>query len=416
MAEKGTSIAEWRAGWQTVLVASLGISLSTAHIYSQGLFMAPLEQAFGWSRAEITSGPFLMGIIGGAGILFSGALADRFGARRVVLPGLLLYALAQGTLMLTSGSLVQWYGSWLLMAVIFPLITPTIWTAAVVVRFRVARGLALATALAGTGLSSAFAPVIIEWLIESQGWRAGFAFFPAFAALVIFPLTLLMFDRGARPEPPAAEMDGQAHSRRPAPSVGTLMRSPPFILLLTASVSFAFCLMALMAHLVPIVTEGGLDRGSAAAAVGVVGLCSIAGRLTTGFLIDRLNSAIVATITFLLPLVPVFMLIHFNGSLGMAMGAAVILGLSLGAEVDVIAFLTAHRFGSRRYATFVGLIQGTTALAVGGGPLFGGLIHDKTGSYSLLLWACVPLFLLGAAAIITLGRIPVRDHDGMAET
>ncbi len=401
----GAGAAEWRAGWKTVLVASLGISLSTAHIYSLGLFMAPLHKAFGWGRAEITSGPFILSIVSGVGIMFIGLLVDRFGARRVVIPGLLLYALTMATLTLTSASIWQWYARWLLISLAMPLVTPAVWTSAIVARFSASRGFALAVALAGTGLSSAVAPQIIERLIETHGWRAGFGYFPLFAGIIILPLAFLLYDRSPRPAP------RQETARESALSDQALMqsiRSPTFLWLLTASLVFAFGLLALMAHFVPIVTEKGLSRTTAAGAVGVIGLCSIAGRLTTGYLLDRYNSAVVAAIAFLMPLLPVSALILYNGSVAMAFGTAIVLGLSLGAEVDIVAFLTAHHFGLRRYGTVLGLIQGATALAVGGGPFVAGLIYDSTGSYALFLWGCIPLFLTGAGAIILLGRVPER--------
>ena len=402
---QGGGRSEWTAGWPTVLVSSLGISLSTAHIYSQGLFMAPLQKAFGWNRAEITSGPFLLSIVGGLGILFSGMMVDRFGARRMVIPGLLLYALAIATLMLTTGSIWQWYGSWLLIGLTVPLTTPGVWTSAIVARFSISRGLALAVALAGTGLSSAVAPQIIVRVIAAYGWRTGYAFYPLFTALVIFPLTVMIFDRSPRPAPAQVAAIHAIYSQQP---VGQTMRSPAFLWILTASFTFAFGLMAIMAHFVPMVTEKGLARTTAAAAVGVVGLCSITGRLTTGFLLDRFNTTLVAAVAFLLPILPVSALILFKGQPLMAFGTAMVLGLSLGAEVDIIAYLTAHHFGIRRYGTFLGLSQGISAVAVGGGPLVGGLIYDATGNYSLLLWGCIPLFVIGAMAIVMLGRLPVR--------
>lgn len=406
----GVGIAEWRAGWKSVIVASLGISLSTAHTYSQGLFMAPLEQAFGWSRADVTAGPFLYGIISGLGVLFSGVIADRFGARRVVLPGLLLCALTMALLTLNTGSIWLWYATWLLVALPVPLITPAVWTSAIVARFTVSRGLALALALAGTGLSSAVAPQIIVRLIDAYGWRAGFAFFPLLTALFIFPLALLMFDRTPRP---AARQ--RTVTAPPLPAVGATVLSPAFLLLLSGSVVFAFGLIGIMGHFVPILTERGLERTSAAAAVGVIGMCSIGGRLVTGFLLDHFNSAVVATIAFLMPVAPVIAMINYDGSLVMAFGTSIILGLSLGAEVDIVAYLTARYFGLRRYATYLGFIQGITALAVGAGPLVGGMIHDATGRYDIMLWGLIPIFLIGTIVILALGRLPtLAEDDGAA--
>mgnify|MGYP002776507329 CR=1 FL=1 len=264
--------------------------------------MAPLEQAFGWTRAEVSTGPFLLGIAGGFGILFSGALADRFTARRIIMPGLLLFALTMGALSLASANLWQWYATWMVIAIAQPLVTPAVWTTAIVTRFATSRGLALAVALAGTGLSSTLAPILIEHLIEAYGWRTGYLFYPLFAALVILPLAALFYDRPRIGPVVARATPAQKAAHVP---LGTVMRSAPFLALLAASILFALGLMALMAHFVPIASEAGLSRGAAVAAFSFAGLCSIAGRLTTGYLLDRLSSTLVAAVTFLLPLVAV---------------------------------------------------------------------------------------------------------------
>ncbi|WP_162527110.1 MFS transporter [Sphingomonas solaris] len=401
-----TAVAEWRSNWTTVLVASLGISLSTAHLYSQGLFFAPLEREFGWSRTVITTGPFILSVAAAIGIFFAGRLADRLGPRRVVIPGLLLYGAAVALLTLTSGREWQWYGNWLLIALAFPLVTASVWTAAIVSRFKASRGLALAVALAGTGLSSSLTPLVVEATIENYGWRPAFGIIPFFAVAIVLPLALLLFDRRKSRDPMT---DGPAAPKRvplSAADLRTAVVSPAFLYLLAASMVFAFSVLALMAHFVPFVTGKGLDRASAAAAVSAVGLCSIAGRLTTGFLLDRFSSTAVAAVAFAIPLVALLGLFHYDGSFIHALLIAIVLGASLGAEVDIIAFLTARYLGVRNYSAFLGLVQGCTALAVGSGPFVGSLIYDSTGSYDGLLWTCVPLLVAGVGAILMLGRQP----------
>jgi MFS family permease len=91
--EAESAANEWRSGWSLVLGAAIGVTLLNVGFMSAGTFVAPLEQAFGWSRAEISSGTTVVAL---TGVFFGplvGMVVDRWGARRVVLPGAVLYGL-----------------------------------------------------------------------------------------------------------------------------------------------------------------------------------------------------------------------------------------------------------------------------------------------------------------------------------
>ena len=51
-----SAFGEWRRGWLVVLVSTIGLGIATSHVYTMGIFIAPLEHAFGWSRAQISGG------------------------------------------------------------------------------------------------------------------------------------------------------------------------------------------------------------------------------------------------------------------------------------------------------------------------------------------------------------------------
>ena len=86
--------AEWKAFWPLVLASTVGFTFYSVLVNSIGLFLQPLSNEFGWSRTEIMAGYSLLSI---SAIFLSpaiGALIDRFGSRRIALPGLILTALA----------------------------------------------------------------------------------------------------------------------------------------------------------------------------------------------------------------------------------------------------------------------------------------------------------------------------------
>ena len=108
-------------------------------------------------------------------------------------------------------------------------------------------------------------------------------------------------------------------------------------------------------------------------------------------------------------IVPVFsslLILAFPGSVPVASAAVLILGLSLGAELDCVAYLTTRHFGMKAFGTIFGVISGILAFATGLGPFLVNLGYDLTGGYTITLQAYVPLSLLASALFFSLGRYP----------
>jgi MFS family permease len=109
----------------------------------------------------------------------------------------------------------------------------------------------------------------------------------------------------------------------------------------------------------------------------------------------------------ILPVIPCVLLLNIPGSVPAAAVATLFLGLSLGVELDVVAYLVGRHFGMRNYGTLLGTIAGLLALATGLGPVLVNLAYDLTGAYTAVLWIYMPLSLLTAALFASLGRYPV---------
>src|SRR4051794_16699045 len=116
--------AEWRAYWPLPLAAAFGFSTATLHVYSLGTFMRPLQAAFGWGRADVSSGIFIAGLAGAFLHVLVGMLVDRVGPRKVAIFGVLVATSAFALLGTATGTHANWLALWLIVAAAGCFITP----------------------------------------------------------------------------------------------------------------------------------------------------------------------------------------------------------------------------------------------------------------------------------------------------
>jgi MFS family permease len=167
--------AEITRGWLPLLAATLGCGAGASSLvfYSLGVFVAPLEAAFGWTRGQITSAM----LYSSAGLILAGPLLgwliDRFGERRIALASIPGFALVLWSLSVMNGQLPLFYGCFFMAAVLGCGTTPILYTRAIAARFDRARGLALGITLAGPGTAALCLPPFLTAQIAAHGWRHG---------------------------------------------------------------------------------------------------------------------------------------------------------------------------------------------------------------------------------------------------
>lgn len=399
-------LAEWRASWPIILPATAGIMLCSAHGYSLGVMIRPLEQEFGWQRAEISAGFLIISIVALIVSPLVGAAVDRFGARRIGLFGIVFYCSALAFLSTAGPDVVSWWLRWGLLAIANMTILPVVWLAVVNGYFLRSRGMAMAVCLSGTGMGAAVFPILTQTLVEGFGWRGAYIGLAAASMAIVLPLVFLMF----RPAPGASA--GRPHAAAAGGDArhdGTArqqMRTLRFVKLASASIVFAIASCALTNNFVPVLLGEGLSPAAAAATAGLVGIGSITGRLCGGYLLDRFDANKVAGFSVLVPVIPVAILLGTDQSPQWAALACLTMGLSVGTELDANAYLVARHFGTRNFGALFGTINGFLLFGAGLAPLVANHVYDVTRSYDLVLWALVPLCVLTAALFLTLGRYP----------
>jgi predicted MFS family arabinose efflux permease len=390
-AQPATVPGEWRSNWGIVLAATIGIAVSGSHYHVVGAMMKPLEAAYGWSRGEVAMALTIASFLAPFANIAVGALADRFGARRVALIGLPLFAGSFASLGLTGPALWTWYAGYVVIAIIGHAATAIVWTMAVVRHFTLNRGLALAISLSGTGILVSVIPAIVAGLVGHVGVSATFFTLGAAALLLAFPPAFLFLPRDYRRDgegraavPPSAEQGGL--------TVREALGHSRFWRLAIAFLIVSSCVGMFIVHFQPVLTDSGMTPATAAKVALFLGPTMIAGRLVTGYLFDHFEPRAVAAIAFLLPGIACAMLLGLDGGFAFSAATAVMMGLGMGAEVDVLAYLTSRYFGLRRYGMLFGILIGLYGIGIGGGSALAGLFHDRTQSYDMTL------LILGAAA------------------
>jgi MFS family permease len=395
-----TPSAEWRRGWPLVLLSVLGLAVVNLMFYSLGVLMAPIHQDTGWTRAEITAGLPVAAFVSLAVLPIVGKLSDRFGVRRLVAPGLAMFGLAIMAVSVLSVSYWAFVGAWLLAQTCSALLSITVWFAAIARIFDRQRGLAMAIAMCGSGLGTAFVPLITSWVVTYFDWRHTYLVLGAGVFCLLPPLLLAFRWMPSLDERGASDGTKQQESGIP---LALLLRSRHFFSLAFVCFTMIATLAAMAVHFVPMLTAKGLSVREAAAIAGLIGLSSMIGRLATGAAMDRSSGPIIGVLCFAVPILTSILLLIDGGSVWMASAGAVSLGFASGAEMNMIGYVAGRYFGTQGFGSVFSLLAVAMSIGFGVGPWAASYSVDVTGSYNLLLIYVIPLSALAGLVLATLG-------------
>ena len=390
------------AGWHVVAGCSVGTFFATLPLNTFGVFLKPVSDHFGWSRASAASAFGTLTLVAALSAPWLGRLLDRFGARRVILPSLALSGAAVASLSLMTPSL--WH-----LRVVFAIIgaatmgaSPIAYSRAIFGWFDAHRGRALGLMLTGAAISGIVTPVIAQALIRASGWRTAWLVSGSATLIVALPTALRLIRDRAAASPAIAGLE------RPAPngsSVARAMRSRVFWTLVIVVFGGTIATSGALVHMVALLTDRGVSPSRAALAVSAFGAASLAGRLLTGWLLDRFDAARVSIALLVTTAAGVFVLAGAR-SPGTGALAAVCIGFGSGGEVDVTPYLLSRHFGMRSLSTLYGFNWTAWGLAGAAGAAVLGRSFDLTGSYAVTLVQLGVITLVAAALMWTLPPVP----------
>lgn len=397
-------LGEFRQHLKPLIAASLGSGTSLPlFAYTNSAFAPHLVREFGWSRSQFA----LVGLAMLTTLFvlpFIGRFTDRFGVRRVALVGTLLVPLCFVMYALQQGSFPYFVVCSVAVLAAGSLTSGLVYTRLIAENFHRAQGLALTVVNCVPALLAIAIVPLLNRAIETYGWRASYLALGAFALVAGLIAVSLIAPRPspvtephaeADPGTPAPDFPVPPELHRPArEDYRTILRSGVFWIIF---LGMFLCLLQTPLHASQMnlmLVDNGITAQQAAYAVSVYAAGTIVGRIACGLALDRYPTPYVTFISMVIPAAGLFVLGTDLNSMEVIAGAMFLVGLSVGAESDLITFLVARYFKLRIYNTTLGLVFCTSFLASSSGAVMISLTLANFNSFSPFLY-----FVAGTVAV-----------------
>lgn len=400
-----------------VLIAGCAILLLNFAIRASfGVFQIPIAAEFGWARADFSMAIAIQNLAWGIGQPIFGAMAERFGDKRAIILGALLYSagLILSSYAVTPGQMqalevlvgfgIAGTGFGVILAIVGRAARPE------------QRSLALGIATAAGSGGQVFGAPVAQALLTHYHWQTVFVIFSGVILLALFALPFLRSPTVATRQ----ELEE---------SLGTVLtrafKDPSYLMIFMGFFSCGYQLGFLTAHFPAFVTEkcGAIDPSGVLASIGItstsilgavaismIGLFNIAGSIYAGWLGKRYTKkyllagiytgrTIVSALFILTPMTPLSVLLF-----SAAMGAMWL------ATVPLTSGLVAHIYGLRYMGTLYGFVFLSHQIGSFLGVWLGGKMYDLTGGYTLVWWIGI-----GVGAFSALIHLPIRERQMVAQ-
>lgn len=410
-------------GWWIVVAAFLNLFFVVGIIfYGFPVFYPYFVESLGFTRAQLTQG-FLLGFLF-AGLPFgvlAGALIDKIGPRLVILAGVMLVA---ASLILMSSMTSFWqFETLCIVEVVGYVFAGPIANQVLIARwFERRRGQAMGYAYLGLGLGGVVAPILVNYLAHSIGWRHALELIGVAILVVLVPTGLWI----TRSKPADRQVDpirfGEAVKAASAPDqssanslgVAQAVRTVPFWLILLGSALAIGAIGAVIQHFILFLKDFGYSATAASRYMSILLVASLGGRVIVGHVADHFRSSYIMAIFYFLIGASVFLLAYPQSNLALWM-FALIFGFSMGADYMLIPLVTSENFGTASLGKILALIIMGYSVGQWAGPWLVGRLFDVRRSYDFAWTLIAVLAVIGGAAIFTIPYFSViagRRREG----
>lgn len=393
-------------GW-IVVAATFAITfVGFGSAYTFSAFVDSLQRDFGASRGLVSLVFSLAGFLYFSLGMVSGPLADRWGARRIAMAGMLLAGLG----MIAAGfarSLAEVctdYGLGIGLGVGCAYV-PAL--GAVQRWFVRRRGFASGLAVSGIGVGTLAMPPLASKLIASFTWREAYVVLGSFAVIVgIAAAALIEDDPRSQGLDPDGVRSAAAPSSRPVAglSVRQALRTPRFVGLYAACLTGSAGVFVPFVHLVPYAVDHKIHPPTAVLLLSAIGVGSTIGRFFLGSIADRMgrDASLITMYGGMAASLAIWALA--NGDLTALLAFAVTFGLFYGGWVGILPAVVADHFGAHRVSGIIGVLYTSVAIGTLVGPTAAGFMFDESRSYLVPIAASAIANAVAAVLTITTTR------------
>lgn len=393
-------LSELRIHWRPLLAALIGLGCGFSMTNYVTSIMAPhFLKEFGWSKSEFA----LIGSLGMVSVIcfpFVGRLTDIIGVRRTALIGVVAGPLAFVGLSMMTGDIRVYIALFLFQAILCVTTTATVYSRTVVQYVTRSRGLALAIVASGPALTGAIGGPLLNNFVEANGWRTGYL------AMVIFSgvagaIALLMLPperKSADAPPPRAKAAREDYAE--------IFQNRAFWILLGAMLLCNLPQVIALTQLNLVLLEQGITATGVSAMISAFATGVLVGRFAAGLALDRFTPWLVALIAMVLPSLGLFLLASSFNEPAVVMLSVLLIGLSFGAEGDLVGFLVVRNFGVRVFSSVMGMMTAAMATSSAVGAALLSLSLKMTGGFEAFLIGSGTAVFVGSLLFILLPRTP----------
>jgi len=406
-------------------ISSLTLAVGGSTNGSFAIFYLAILEEFHWSRADTAAAYSISMLVFSACGPLVGWLFDRFGSRRVMPFGVIVLTIGvlSSSFISSLWQLYVFYGILMAAGVTHIGFIPNVliisnW-------FFRHRALALGIANAGRGMGTLILIPLIQYAIQTVGWRNAYLLLGGLVFIVLFPL-LTVFQRGRPLEKGLTRLGDPVNASPKAeeikknfdgPSLPEAMRSHRFWTLCLLGIIRGAGFSGLFVHAVVYMDDIGYPTILAAAILGMAAIFRSGGGIVGGFFADRFGRESTFTVFSVLSFAGILALISSSPGVPFFIYTFAILhGLGSGATGTVSSSLQADIFQGGSFGLIFGVIQTTTGIGAALGPWLTGLIHDTLGTYLPALQGMLVIHVLAVIGIWIVAPRKVRPIDRASGT
>ena len=398
---------KWAGAGTALVCGSLIVLFSLGIRHAFGLFLQPVSLEQGWGRETFAFAIALQNLVWGLAQPFTGMLADRYGAPRIVAVGAVLYGAGLWVMSSVSGELTFILGAGLLIGLglsgtTFPIIFGTLSRLVAPERRSLAMGISMSVGSFGQFIMLPISLGFIEWF----NWQG--------ALIALSALSLLMFPLafGLKEVPSASPVKVQDATVFEALREAMAMRD--FWLLSLGFFVCGFQIVFIALHLPAFLADEGVDVAVASIVLGLIGLVNIAGTYYAGLWGGRHRKPMLLSWIYLGRAVVIAVFIMMPISANSAYAFGIFMGLFWLSTVPLTNGTVAAVWGVEHMSMLGGVVFFAHQLGSFAGGWLGGWFYGRTGSYDSVWAIAIGLSVIAAVLNWPISETPARErHAGM---